>query len=703
MSTPLKIVAPSVRQHTTDVRLDNYLPVANGTHFNGNGGSASTALIQTRCRQSRKLLRVISGGADKLQVEWANIWTSNTPQAADASCEFNGPNNVTVRMSIEYPAGNMRMVSGSSAWSSVTAYAIGDQVLSSGVKYVAIAATTNNTPASSPTFWRIVRTYVVNWEGQTDSSGTVVFVPGAYKKSLPIQLSENTILGDMIAVLGAFDSGAGTGTYIPYAGANGASNTAPFVDWVVDVGTGIPAVGSSIVDTGVTTQTNGNTTTANSTVLSAWMPIPYATAITGNIPNKRCVALFGDSLVQGYGGDCRDGEGAGIFVRSVDGATWWRIAQGGNRAGCYAPGNWPWQMSVVKRCTGVVTDLGLNDINNNQTFATTQTNMMRLWTELSKTGVPVYAGYLSPISSSTDSWATIVNQSRYSGAGTGQNPNDDTTYPTSVYGQIQLWLTQDGAPMTIAGSSIKAGQVNHPLEGLIDWRGMIADPQTAWKWNPGANLYTTDGLHPTTVAALVQAAYTAAQMEPVIMGRSIVPPPSPPYAPQGEPPVTNMSRSSLSATGNASTTAGTYITVIGVSPGRYYYGFRMAAGAATAAARSWTLLAGADAAKLKVVQSGTFTPVASAIQDTGLTGAPVWIPAGQVIALALTVPATTANVYLGATAAFANLNKEGLGFVVAGKSTDTAVLTGTKTIFAAGAAGAGAFAPDVFRVWAEIY
>lgn len=678
----------------SSVRDRPFLPVANGTHFNGNGGSTATGLIQTRCRQTRKLLRIIAGGATKLQVEWANIWTSNTPQSGNASCEIATPNAVTARMSVEYPAGNPRVISGSTAWSSATAYALLDQVTYGGSSWVCIQAGTNQTPATGSAYWRQSNRYVVNWSTQTDTSGTVVFAPGDYRASLPIVLSETVRAGDCIAILGAFDSGSST-NYLPYAGANGASNTVPFVDWVIDVAGGLPTVGNALPDLGVTNQTNGNSTTSNNTVASTWMKIPYATAICGDVPIKRCVALFGDSLIQGSGGDIRDGEPAGIFARSVDGVSWWRIAQGGNRAGCYVSGNAPWQMSCVRRCTAAVTNLAVNDISAGLTYAQTQAAMTQLWTVLSSQGIPVYAGYPSPISSSTDAWATTTNQGRYTASGTiatTQFPTD-ADYSSTVYGQIAVWLSQDGASMVAPdGATVRVGQANHPLDGLLDWRSMMTDPASSWKYAAG---YSTDGAHPTAVAAAVQSAYLAPQMEPVRLGYQVMVPTQPGYSPHGGPPVQNYSRSLIRDVSTLIST-GSIMAVLDVNPaGRSFYGFRLYAGTA-AGARTYTILTGADPAKLKVLTSGSFTTTASTIQDTALAGAPIWIPGGQVIAVVVTAPATSS--WGGVAANAAGIHRTGIGHLLAGTSADTIALTGTVSLYSG-----VKFTQNAFRLWAEAY
>lgn len=689
-SDPSASLDYATRQYV-DSSAETYLPVANGTHFNGNGGATVTSLPQGRLFETRKLLRVIAGGANTLQIEWANIWTSNIVQTLDATCEMAGPNAVSVRMGIEYPAGNMRIVSSSAAWQAGTVYAVRDQVNNGGASWVAIAASTGQTPADGSAFWVRVNRYLVRWEGD-DGAGTISFAAGDYKKSVPLALSEMLNQGDLIAVLGSYDTG-NTSNRVPYAGMAGASNTAPFTDWVILSSSAMAAAGSALADTGITTQTNGNTTTLNSTTVASWMKIPYATAVTGNTPIKRCVALFGDSLIQGAGGDIRDGEPGGFFVRSVDNATWWRIAQGGNQAGCYTKTNAPWQYSCATRCTSIVTDMLLNDIQGGNTFAVTQSRMVRLWNALSSLGPPVYAGYPTPIALSSDSWATTANQSRWTTGGASAFPGDDATYLTSVYGQIAMWMSQDGAGIAVDGATVQVGQPNHPIQGLLDWRTLISDPSTSWKWNP---TYTTDGAHPTAAAVQVQTAYLRPQME-VVLGAEQTPPHCPP-APSGagSAPVSNMDRSLANVAGPGSGT-GSIMTYVGVSPGRLFYGARLFN--ATASNKSWTLFTGADPAKLKAIANGTTTgpPGANSILTISLS-TPVWIPAGYFMYFQLTIPAISA--WGGISAVAATMNRNGLNFGTAGNNADTGVVT-VGTVVSATASSKWTLI--TFRAWAEMF
>lgn len=698
---PLALLDYATRQYV-DATADTYFPVANGTHFNGNGGSTSTSLPQGRLFETRKLLRVIAGGADSLIAEWANIWTSNTPQSLDATCEMAGPNNVSVRMGIEYPAGNMRMTSGSSAWSSATSYVVNDQVTSGGSSWIAVAASTNSTPSGSNANWRLVRRYLVRWEND-DGAGTVTFASGDYKKSLPLALVDKLLAGDMIAVLGSFDTG-NTSNRVPHAGANGACNTAPFVDWVVTSTSAMAGPGSALADTGVTTQTNSSATSNGSTDFSAWTKIAYATAITGNNPDKKCVALFGDSLVQGTGGDIRDGEPAGLFVRAMDSTTWWRIAQGGNQAGCYTLTNAPWQMSVVARCTAVICNVVINDIQAGNNFATVQSRLLRVWKALAAQGNPVYAGPPTPISLSSDSWATTTNQSRWTTGGASAFPGDDASYLTSVYGQIAMWMTQDGA--LDSSVSAKFGQANHPLSGLLEWRSIMADPATSWKWAPG---YTSDGAHPKASTVAIQAPYLAPQIAPIIYADKLPVSNMPTHSPVGVPRVQVCERSLISA-GLSESMSGSLMTVVGVSPGHPFIGFRMMTGStAGAATKAWSFMIGQDPAKMKVVDSGNFTvqPGTTAIAAQAFAST-IWVPAGYLMAIQVTVNSVaTASVWRGPVVPLASLHRLASNFIVAGitssGSETTAITVGTVvSLNTSSTSPKYGSTPALCRAWAEM-
>lgn len=693
----------------------SYLPVTNRTHFNGNGGSAATALIQTYSQQTRVLLKVISSGAQNLQVEWANIWTSNTAGQSEQA----GPNSVNARFAVEYPAGNPRVVSGSTTYASGTAYALLDQVVYSGTHYVCIQAGTGQTPSTATAYWTPVVRYTVTFPTSTDGSGTTTFAPGAYLQSNPVPLTNGpTVAGYNLAVCGYFETPSTSG-YIPYAAYEGGQNNAPYVDWKINLGTTV-AAGSDICATGVTTQTNGNASTANwvngvgagVTVDHLAMP----TAVTGDTPLKRCVGLFGDSLIAGFGGDWRDGSMAGWCVRNCDGATYWRIAQGGNKLGCYSSTiSNPWQAAVLRRCTAVVCDMGINDIALGDTLAQVKTAATNCWQWLASAGAPLFQTMLSPLSNSSDTWTTLANQSQYTGSGTvatTQCPSGvGTNYTGKIYGGFQMWLTQTGAQGAFSpgGATVSAGQPGHPLECVIDLAGNVRDPLTGWKWNANGTSLSADGAHPTAYAVGLTLDTQGVGWAPVALAMQQLPQVAWfPNAQGGY--LSNMERSTVVST--AATDANTaLVTSVGVSPGRYINLLRFYLNATPATTTGkWAILAGTDMSWLQCIATGSVTYAAGTDGVViGTIGVPLWVPPGQQLYVLLSKVASQATAFGGQVALAPGLNSPPTAFVVAGGVTDaTLTLTvGASYTVANAAPGATstfttAMAAVTSRVWAEL-
>lgn len=231
--------------------------------------------------------------------------------------------------------------------------------------------------------------------------------------------------------------------------------------------------------------------------------------------------------------------------------------------------------------------------------------------------------------------------------------------------------------------------MNHPLRQILDWRSLMVDSATSWKWNAG---YTGDGAHPNGAAVAVQQAYLAPQLDGVVMGRGALAHPAPAFSPVGEAPVQPFSRSDVFVR-SVTPTTGSIMTSLGVASGRTYYGCRVWSGVSST--RTWTILAGMDAAKMKVVASGSVAFGAEAVVPFGFA-APLWIPAGQLVALVLTTPA--ANAWGGLLAYNALVHKTGLNFLLAGTSADTVALVGTVSLYSA-----VKFTAHAFRVWGELF
>jgi hypothetical protein len=184
-------------------------------------------------------------------------------------------------------------------------------------------------------------------------------------------------------------------------------------------------------------------------------------------------------------------------------------------------------------------------------------------------------------------------------------------------------------------------------------------------------------------------------MQAVLSASQAPPQPQPAFSAVGEPPTQNMTRSDIAALSTVVTT-GSLMTVVGVSSGRLFYGARLFAG--TTGVKTWTVLAGADPAKMKAVATGTVTPaVANTIVAFGFA-APVWIPAGQTVAVQATTPAASA--WGGKTATVAAVHRTGLGFLLAATAVDTVGVAAGTTVNLH--ASGGKYTVSPFRMWAEL-
>lgn len=149
---------------------------------------------------------------------------------------------------------------------------------------------------------------------------------------------------------------------------------------------------------------------------------PYtASAILGlSATAKPCVAVIGDSIAQGTGEGTSANIPYGFPDWSVNAASfsYCRLAVSG-----LAANGWPASAIGTQAlaflqaigCTHAISQLGINDLTGTPpTLVTMQGRLQAIWAALRGAGVgKVYQTTLTPASTSTDSWATLVNQTPY--------------------------------------------------------------------------------------------------------------------------------------------------------------------------------------------------------------------------------------------------------------------------------------------------
>ncbi len=211
---------------------------------------------------------------------------------------------------------------------------------------------------------------------------------------------------------------------------------------------------------GVADQTMGgtvvNTATSN---YPAWTPLAIVAPTT--VPS---VAIFGDSREHGTG-DALDGTmtGLGATARQLDalGVPWINVGCHGDlmatAAGASAFAKRKGAATVVSLA---VSEGGINDVTTNN--VNPLASLQAIWAQLA-VGVPVYQKTLQPVSASTDSWATTVNQTR----------------------------TANDATRVAFNTAIRAGGVLG-LTGYVEDADVVESARDSGLWKPGR---TSDGTH----------------------------------------------------------------------------------------------------------------------------------------------------------------------------------------------------------------
>lgn len=137
------------------------------------------------------------------------------------------------------------------------------------------------------------------------------------------------------------------------------------------------------------------------------------------------------------------------------------------------------RLKVAKYGTHAFVNLGRNDINADVSLATLQARAVRLWTYLASLGLYVYAPTVTPHTTSSDSFATVENQTITSA------PRE------AIRVAYNAWVRTLPAP----------------LSGYFEAADAVESARDSGKWK--AN-YTPDGLHPAGAGATACAALLSA-------------------------------------------------------------------------------------------------------------------------------------------------------------------------------------------------
>lgn len=220
---------------------------------------------------------------------------------------------------------------------------------------------------------------------------------------------------------------------------------------------------------------------------------------------KPAFASVADSIGEGYGDsyDWGDPVTAGYFARALvpNNLPYINYSRGGDQAEFMTADRFDWWFEGLTTCTHAVCGIATNDIIKGRTAAQIQTDNIRLWKWIKSKGLTLVQHTCVPLTSSTDGWATVGNQTRQSTA--------------PVLDAWNAWL-RDGAPITSGGVAsatgssgagiVRAGDQGHPLAAILDLAATVETSLGSGIWGVGAGRLTIDGIHPSPEGHALMAA-----------------------------------------------------------------------------------------------------------------------------------------------------------------------------------------------------
>lgn len=498
-ATQAALDAKAATSHIHAVGPTRLVPATTRSNSASGPGSAATGLVTGAGATGYMLTELTPAveGQTKIRLRY---WNGRTVDGSPGEVAIT--NSVTLRASIRYPCGVWKQVSGSTAWNSGATYAAGDMVTSGGSTWVAVGPPiTVGVAPSAGAQWRQVLLYLVSFPGQ-DANRRVTLAGGSSIDSDVVDLGTNLMtpgIDPYVGITTTLETGNAANVWKP-------GDDSGVGDFVVHYATtgAVPTPGSAgdPVDSGFATQTNAAAGTG--------MPVPSIVLAEVDATDAPPVLGFlGDSVMLGFGDPF-----IGLYGwpgRSSELFSVLRTAQNGGRSDHFLS-NHAYRDTMLALCDAVVVGFGGNEVSNGQSLATMQSNLVGVWKALKALSVPrVWASTPTPITTSTDSFATVANQ-------TALNGNFGTT--GTNYALLLKWL-RDGAVITQNGQFYRAGQSGHPLAGVLDLVPPVVDPTSPWKWRaPG---YTSDGGHPSATGAQIIAAWVKSWFPTVVYGEIIRP------------------------------------------------------------------------------------------------------------------------------------------------------------------------------------
>lgn len=220
---------------------------------------------------------------------------------------------------------------------------------------------------------------------------------------------------------------------------------------------------------------------------------PFVVVGVGPSLPSTIVGITGDSITSGLGDSTIIDAGRG-FVRRALGGTIPYISIAASGESALEKDNY--RRGLLRGCTSIITNLGVNDLINNRALETfIKPDLIRRWTDYAALGAPVFQCTITPVASSAD-WSTTV-----------QTPFASSANRIALNNWIRAGAPIDPATRVAVAigtvGALVAGQSGHPLAGYFETADTVETARDSGIWKPN---YTADGTHPTTAGHIAMAA-----------------------------------------------------------------------------------------------------------------------------------------------------------------------------------------------------
>jgi lysophospholipase L1-like esterase len=140
---------------------------------------------------------------------------------------------------------------------------------------------------------------------------------------------------------------------------------------------------------------------------------------------------------------------------------------------------------LISKASNLVFSLGINDINNNRTLAQLQADLLTLWTMQASQGKRVFQLTITPITTSTDYFQTLANQTPTNAQTVRVGFNDWLRDGAPIVSGVAVAVGTSGAVRAkyLTGDTVtSASSGNHPLYGAVEFADTVESSRNSGKW-----------------------------------------------------------------------------------------------------------------------------------------------------------------------------------------------------------------------------